>query len=355
MSVNYGITAINSDGDIITSPATLAALYAGTVTCSITSGTQVFDFPNVPGGALYALQLGAGAHFGGGTHTWVISTVSGHARITFTYNKLPYQASANTTLRLFATDTFEPDYGINALNDFGERTISTIYPMSRFVGKITIPSTAYSYGLPNDLDTIRLRSTATASADSIVFWSLPSSTDTTIWWQGDTHVSSGSTVSINAVLPSGTVPSVRPEAFLFATGPLVVTSTWGLRVFNGAGQVMFDAGTESLKIEARLTSVAYDLVGDSYTLPSGFTPAFYQPAYVNQSKTGGCVDGLAGMREYGGCMRRNGTTLYTKAVALGIDPEGWDCREATDDYYFGLNTNLFVPVINANRYGGLSI
>lgn len=358
MSLNYGITCVNDSGQVITSPATLAALYAGQVTCSITSGTQTFDFPNVPAGALYAIQLASGALFAGGTHTWVITSSAGHARIVFTFVDLPYRAAASTTLRLFATNTFEPDYGINAMNDFGERVISTIFPACRFIEKLILGTTLYDYASDPGAVEYELRTTTNASEDGLLFWSLPSSTSTTVWWSGGTTVAAGQPAKMYVALDGGSLPSTLPQAFVFQTGPMTVSTQWGIRVFDGAGQVMFDGATESMKIEARLTGVDYPYPSaNTYTLPSGYTPAMYFPAYVKQRPVGSCVDGFATMQTRRGMMRRNGTSLFTLQQVMIRENDGWDCRRAdgAENYEWGMGTDLFVPIINAQRYGGSAI
>lgn len=355
MSINYGITAVNDDGDVITSPATLSGLYAGEVTCSITSGTQTFDFPNVPAGALYALQLATGSNLAGGTHSWVVTSFSGYARIVFTFVDQPYRTSASTTLRLFATNTFEPNYGINALNDFGERTISTIYPACQFIERLTLGTTLYDYASDPGAIEYELRTTTAASQSGLLFWSLPSSTNTSIWWSGGTTVAAGALAKMYVALNSNALPSVLPQAFVFKTGPMTVSTQWGVRVFDGAGLVMFDGATESMKIEARITNLQYQMTTENtYTLPSGYTPAMYFPGYIQERQQGSCLDGFSTMITYRGMMRRNGTSLITRQQSMIRENEGWDCRRADGDrnYEWGLPSGLFVPIINANRYGG---
>lgn len=351
MSLNYGITCVNSDGDVIVSPSKLAALFAGTVTCSITSGTQTFDFPSVPAGALYAMQTTGSSKYAGGTHDWVVTSSAGHARIVFTFVDLPYRTSASTMLKLFASKTFEPDYGVNATNEAGERVISTILPASRFIQKLTLNPTV----LGNNRDGWYCQTNSVASQDAdLIFWSLPN--DGT-QWAGTTSVGAGSKVRMNLVDNTPLTGSL-PEAFLFKSGPLVVSNTYGLRVFNGAGEVMFDAGVDMLNIESRVTGVDYNLsVDQSYSLPSGFTPAVYQVGYYRETQSGGCLDGVATLRMYRGFLRRSGTTLYARSLICGADPEGWDCRrdESSHAYEWGMRNDHFIPVINAQRYGGAVI
>lgn len=358
MSLNYGITCYNDDGDEITSPAALAALYAGDVTCSITSGTQTFDFPNVPAGALYAMMVATGSKYSGGTHDWVVTSSAGHARIVFTFVDLDFRASASTTLRLFASNTFEPDYGINATNEDGERTISTIYPACKFIQKLTLSSVLDNYqGFTGASTKYELESTTTAAATGMLLWSLPSTSDTSTYWSGATNVAAGAKAKMFLYQTGTTAPSVRPEAFLFQTGPMTVSTQWGIRVFNGAGEVMFDGSTESMKIEARITNVSYTSTDISYTLPSGYTPAIYMPGYVRESRQGACLDGYATTEHERGLFRRTGTTLFARRRTMAFDEEGWDCRrdDGTRDYEWGMPSGLFVPVINANRYGGAVI
>lgn len=358
MSLNYGLLAVNDAGLTITSPAVLSALYAGEVVCSITSGTQTFDFPNVPAGGLYAIQLATGTHLGGGTHSWVVTSSAGHARIVFTFVDMPYRTSSSTTLRLFATSTFEPDYGINAMNDFGERTVSTIYPACQFIEKLTLGTTLFDYASDPGAQEFELRTTTAATQSGLLFWSLPSSASTTIWWSGGTTVNAGALAKMYVALNGAGLPATLPEAFVFKTGPITASTTWGIRVFDGAGAVMFDGGVESMKIEARITDLEYKQNTETtYTLPSGYTPAWYFPAYVQERQQGSCVGGFATMNTWRGMMRRNGTSLVTKQEVMIRENEGWDCRRADGDrnYEWGLPTGLFVPIINANRYGGAVI
>lgn len=362
MSVDYGLQAIPPSGGVLSSPSALGAVFVGRVVCSITSGTQTLDYASVPFGSLFAVQ------FGEGVHTWAISNNGGLSRLTFTYAKATYQSAKNTTLYLYASNTVEGDYGINALNDLGQRVVSTVYPNCRFIQKATLDGVPHAYSTFASTGGWYMRTnTFSYTATSVnhfglVFWSIPSSTDTTIWWSGDPDITLPGATAYSRMYyysPSGgTAPTVWPEAFVFEVGPyMAANSTYGIRVYDAAGNIMYDGGTPQLVILGRLDSINFNTSGLTYTIPSGVgTPAIVFPQYIKQSKFGGCdKDGAANLHEQWGMFRRNGSTLYSDIMLMENDPQGYDCRDTNTTYYYGNRTGLFVPFINATQYGGAAI
>lgn len=366
MSVDYGLKCTPASGSALTLATALGAVFVGVVVCSITSGTQVLDYANVPFGGLYALQVGEGVH------TWAISNNGGASRLTFTYAKAAYQSSRNTTLYLYANATTEGSYGINAVNDLGQRVVSTIYPNARFLGKLTLTgqtpskydttttvSTQYSWYC--NTATISYTPTS-ANHSTVVFWTIPSSTSTDYWYYGKPTLS-GVAPNMYARLYyrglagfNGTLP-VLPEAFAFEVGPYVNASTsYGIRVYDASGNVMFDGATPQLVVLSMITNVDYSTAGTSYTLPSGITPAIYFPQYINERKGSGCnIDGYAKLFEYFGMMQRNGTTLNADIITMNVEGDFYDCRDTVTNYYYGNKTGLVVPIIDATQYGGAAI
>ncbi len=354
MSLLYGLECYNDSGQKIVSTDQVGAVFVGAVTCSITSGTQTLDYPSVPFGGLFALQ------FGQGVHTWAITDNAGTSRLTFTWAKETFQTQRSTTLYLFANNTIEPNYGINTLSETGQRLISTIYPASKFIGKKTLDSTpttidsgAYQYSTP------AFTYTPSGGNTPLVFWSLPSSTDTNIWWQGNPGVfGSGSTKTCRMFcrVISGPAPSTSlPEAFIFETGPVSASSSYGIRVYDASGNVLFDGGTDSLVVLTMITGAEFAITDMSYTLPSAYTPAMFMPQWSKDSKRGACSDGFASRGLSRGMYRRNSTTLYTSIQLFEVIPEDWSCSQPDIDLVYGMRTGLTIPIISAERFGGSTI
>jgi len=360
VSTSWGLKCEPTSGSPLVTATAIGAIFVGKVVCSITSGTQTLDYTAIPFGGMYAVQAGEGVH------TWALSNNSGVTRLTFTYAKETYQTNRSTTLYLYATNTIEPDYGVNATNDAGQRLVSTILPNCRFIGKLTMSGTAHKYDLTPSSDTYYMYTNTIAytptsgSHSTLVFWSLPNSSDTTLWWQGRTTLygSAGSMQSTLYYKYGSTAPSVMPEAFAFETGPyMACTTTYGIRVFDADGLVMYDGATPQLVIAGLLTNIDFSTGGTSYTIPSGLTtPAIVFPQYIKEGKQGACSgDDLATLREDFGMLRRTGGTLYGDIQIMNTETDGWDCRDGVTAYYYGNKTGLVVPFIDAADYGGSAV
>lgn len=353
MSLLYGLECYTSTGQKIVSPEQVGAVFVGKVVCSITSGTQVIDYPSVPFGGLFALQ------FGEGVHTWVITDNTGTCRLTFTWAKEVYQVQRSTTLYLFANNTVEPNYGVNVLNELGQRVVSTIFPATKFLGKKTLnttPSTidsqAYQYS------TTGFTYAPAAGNSPLVFWSLPNSSDTSLWWQGNPGVfgtGASTTCRMYCKTPNTPPSSSLPEAFLFETGPVQANSDYGIRVYDASGNIMFDGATDSLVVLTMIVGAEFATTPMSYTLPSGYTPAMFMPQWAKEGRRGACSDGLASRGEYKGMYRRSGTTLYTSVELFEVIPEDWTCSQPDIDLVYGMKTGLAIPIISAERFGGTTI
>ena len=53
--------------------------------------------------------------------------------------------------------------------------------------------------------------------------------------------------------------------------------------------------------------------------------------------------------------KRVGNTLYTAIVSYYVERDSWNCKETATRYLYGNNTGLFVPIFNAQAYGGAAI
>jgi len=273
---------------------------------------------------------------------------------------------------LFANNTIEGNYGINAVNDLGQRVISTVYPNSRFLGKLSLSGQTPSkydtttaiggeYSYRCNTNSIAYTPTS-ANHSTLVFWSIPSSTSTDLWYSGKPTLfvnagnANGTMYYRGASGFNGALPAL-PEAFAFETGPYIAaSSTYGVRVFDASGNVMFDGGTPQLVILGMITGASYTSTLQSWTLPGTYTPAVFCNQYVNERKGSGCnIDGAANLYEYWGMVRRNGTTLYTQRIMMNNEGDFFDCRDTQTDYYYGNSTGIVFPILNATQYGGAAI
>lgn len=312
----------------------------------------VYTFPDIPGHTFMKVK-----QVTGGAHIWAVGTNGlGQAIITLTAKNprpVSFVIIPDTRLAVFATRTTEPDYGLEFVNDAGERTVSTIRPTADFIGKITFGGavtaaselgyTRYSHSISTSLGSGRHR---------MVLWSVPS-TASDVWFTGTSYIPSSVSGAYNVVAQyycaAGT-PYTLPEAFVFAMGGASQSAdAYGLRVYSAAGELMYDAGHQHLVVKA-FESISFPNSGVAYTSMASFagiTPAFFLPDYVSEVWTSGSGISNAVVRK--GVVRRDGTGFGTRS--LKVDQYSEDVV-ISGTYDWGLQTNLPAVVVDAVSYGG---
>lgn len=355
----YGINIIRSDGtEVITQTTPGGRCYAGAVVQA--KGTsQTYTSSSIPGGdKLRVLQAEAGAH------TWSVSTESGtgYAQLTVTSVGSNQDNSDSTVLLIFCTQTNEPSYGVQLTNDSGDRTASTVFPVPEFLGKLTFSSTpsydtdaaegnywVYQHDVVTSLGAGRRR---------LILWNLPDTT-ADVWYAGTTHVgpaiTGNYTVTAHILCPRYSLYAV-PEAFVFALDGLGSSGdTYGLRIYNDTGALLFDAGLQHMNLRAYETFSYPTSMGtpNNYTMSSysGNRPAILIPEFRQETWTQRVGLQLSDGKLYMGTCRKNGTTLDTKLIryASYVEDSGF-----SSTYTYGESTGLLQLVLDCTLYGGSS-
>jgi hypothetical protein len=354
--MTYGLLTQRPNGMPLIDPTLIGGrVYVGKYTAAAGASAS-YTFPNIPGhGRLRVLQIAAGGH------SYALSTNgSGQAVITFT----PYSqtSSRSTTVFLFTTYTTEPDYGVLTTNDAGQRTVSGLFPVPEFLGKVTFsntPSSSYdtadgTYWVYDHLSATSLG----AGRERLVLWSLPENTYD-CWFKGTTNISNTVTGSFNLrarFIRAPTDPYSMPEAFVFALDGLTTSSdTYGIRVFDQSGNITFDSGRDHMVIKGFETTVDYpSSSGSTLTFPGLSTltasnvPVMLIPSY-GKDVWARITASSSTEKSYEAGVRRVGSTLYTRLVLLSTAYE--DIGGTTHTNEWGVRTDLMQLVLDGALYG----
>lgn len=347
---DYGIAVYKANGTtpLINQGLSGGTLYVDTVVQTVGS-SQTYVYDKVPGGSnLRVMLVQAGAHvFSVGTNA------SGYATLTVTY--LSSYGSANATvLFVFATSTVEPTYGVQLINDAGDRLVSTLYPVPEFLGAVTTTNTG-----GNSIPYNWTASTTVGSGKKrMVLWKIPDTTNT--YFSGTCYipdtVTGSYSVACNSYMTLGASETyAAPVAYIFSLGPTSSSGdAYGVRVYDGSGNIMFDSGKQMMSL---VKSQTYDF-GYAITVSqmSGISPAILLPSLTantgNSSSYFAGYDTITGEPLYGylytalyGTIRKNGTTLETKYFAVD-NGSGW----TANDYYNGQDTGLCSVITNSASY-----
>lgn len=355
--MSYGIEVTRANGKVIASQTMPGGrVYVGKITAAAGTSPSPYIYPEVPGGSsLRVLQVSRGAH------TWSTGTnAQGQATITLTpvSNRFDY----STVLYIFTTQTTEPSYGIQTINDVGERSFSTIFPCPEFLGKVTFSSTpSYSEDLAEGSYWSFVHNTTSnlgAGRTRLILWNLPENAGD-CWFTGTTliesYVTGNYVVTAKYIKPTA-VSSVVPEAFVFALDGLTESSdTHGLRVYDGSTpqKLLFDAGLNHMIIKGYETVVDYpNTTGTTFTYANltniSNSPVFLIPSYSKEVWTRIATTQSSNGVLYTGCMRRVGNTLYTKLVK---ETSLYEDAIVTGTWYYGVSQDLTQLVVNGTDYG----
>lgn len=309
--------------------------------------TKSYDF--IPSGSYLKHYI-----ISAGPHSISISTVSNKATISINYTGYTFQKSVPTKVAIFTTQTTEPSFGISLINGNGEKVASTRYPVPDFIQKVTFSSSDKVDTLPiifepTDRETYVYSKSISSGygRTRIVMWSIPESL-TEYWYSGNAFLATSDTelkLYINS--PLNQSPPM-PTAYIFGLDNLSPSSSsYGLRLFNEGGNLLFDSGLNHIDILG-FNTIAYATAGSSITdttLISSSTavvlPSFGQ--YIE--------DGIEGQEasytyEYLGMVRRSGSTLYTKKILMQKLLE--DAYLTYNEYPYGSQANSIFAVDTGN-------
>lgn len=354
--MTYGLRTWGPNGLPYIDPVYLGAVCLGRY--QVSSGqTQTIAFPSVPYGELRVMYPGRMGH-----DTAILNT-SGYSSLQFTprytgvlNNKLPI----DSTVFVFARTTFEPDYGFMVISDSGERLVSTIHPVPEFIGKFTFgpaPGTVTSIGDGNLDHGYTVSSAIGAGRSRLVLYSLPS-LNGNFWFTGTSHVSAAVTGNFNLTLrliASSTIPVPLPQAYVFAVDNLVASSDgYGLRVWDGAGKVLFDSGKYHMVCRDSMAGIQFPVNNGptQYDFYSGMmealsTPLVLLPPYSFESYTPIQGQQRSNYKRSEGFIRRVGGTLSTKTFETNTRVED----SATNaSYQFGNYNNNATFVVDGSLY-----
>jgi len=289
-----------------------------------------------------------------GSHSVSLSTVGGKARLTATAVK-QYVGGA-TTLLVFTTYTTEPEYGLAYTNTSGDRIVSTNYPLPKFEGKISFSTTpSYYTSVTDGTHDVYVHQTASSLGgltNRLILWTIPDQA-ADVWYYGTGFVPSsqgGFTASINILVPKTGATYTLPEALVFSLSGFQASSdSYGLRLYNESGTMVFDAGLKHLQIKVyggvQYGTTQYSETNTQFgsTVPAVLLPQYYELENV-------AISGLSSSNYYerNGAVKRSGNTLYSKKFLTnrGVDDIS---LTSLDTWGSSANTTL---IANAELFGG---
>ena len=355
--MSYGIRVWGPNGKQFIDPLYLGVTCAGMYT--IPDGqTQTLHFPNIPFGELRVLYVGQMGHDA------AFVNISGYAGITFTPRHtgiLSPRLPRDSRIAAFARTTIEPSYGFMAISDAGERLVSTIYPVPEFVGKVTFgpaPGSVTNLGNGNLLHEYSYVVPGWgAGRNRIILYSLPS-LDGNFWFKGSTNVVSGTTGDYTlrlSLIATNPIPVPLPEAYIFATdGHVQSADTYGLRVWDGQGRVLFDSGKYHMAARDSMSGIAFPAANgpqqfDYYspTLASLSTPLVLLPTYSLHTFTPIQNQNSSVYRHSQGFLRRVGGTLSTRVFQIEQSTED---SASNASYRYGSISDNSTFVVDGSLY-----
>lgn len=254
----------------------------------------------------------------------------------------------------------------------GNRVIDGNYMVPEFIGKIyltasgptfsSIPTSGSGIEVPYNVSYAGggigtgYSCTNPGNRECIIFWTIPPSNGNE-WFEFNSaqHIYAGLTHSemqiyAESTSPGGAAPAV-PEGYVFALGAVTQSSeTYGMRVWNPSGGLVFDSGNKHISVNQVLTGLNYQ-IGTTNSVASGglpAKPAFFIPQLNRQLKTR--VSNNLHWQVWTAMVRRDGNTVYTrllKYLDINIGDAGPNINQ---DYYSSNTSGLVMPVIDASLY-----
>lgn len=359
----FGMETYNSNGTIkYVSPDTVSGrIFVDLIskTPDATSGTQThYTYAAVSSHTSLILY-----NIGKLSHDATLSTVSGDAVVTLT-SKPPYDGGGppepTSNFLVFTKQVTEPSYGIETLNSAGETILSTEYPVPEFLGTISPPSTpTYDFDIRESgyREYIHNVSSSLGSGrNRIVLWDLATNTDD-CWVYCDSLIPSsytGSTqYSVSVIRPTSSTITV-PTGYIFALdGHSPSSDTYGARVFDSSGNVVFDTGKKHLNLVTVANTMQFPTVTGtttSTTLATGFsvTNAIFMLGYFEKETWVWQSVNRSRNNIYRAATRRDGSVLYGKLFHISNTTEDYGVPSAT--YTWGDATLITQIFADADDY-----
>lgn len=348
--MSYGIQIKRGDSSVLVDLQTVGGgIFLDSFTVAY-DANEVRTYPDVPGHTYLKVLIAQG-----GQHA-ISKTTNGSGQavlsVLSTYNAAYSLSTQSTTVYVFATLTTEPDYGVLFVNDNGERTISALYPVPWFLGKVTTTASGAVYSGTTSVG---------AGFPRFILWELPDTVD--VWWGNSTSgatsfVGSGVTGSYTVAIDSYNPNSntfASPNAYVFAATAVASPSDpYGIRVRNYSGAVTFDSGTDHLTIKAA-PEIGYtdkSLPESQYTFTemNGIVPAISVPPYSGAISEFISYDPLNGtylwqVISYWGMIRKFGSNVFTKVFSQNLytSPAAYIWQD-------GINSPHFTFIVDTSLY-----
>jgi hypothetical protein len=227
--------------------------------------TGSYTFTSVPSGDDLIIYTAAA-----GFHSIAPGTSGGSATLTLGLITKPSLSNyvSNTDLLIFATNSKEPNYGIETTNNTGQRIISTVLPCPIFLGSV-VPSLTATVSLTGGAiggwpyfyrhDYTGTVSSSETNGNRMVLWALPNDTGNNVWYTGSSIISPTVSNTINmSILSNSATPPACPRGYIFELDNIQdSTDSYGIRIYNNSGNVTFDSGYSHLNIVGINSNVFY--------------------------------------------------------------------------------------------------
>ena len=327
--MSYGLEITRPNGRTMLAPASRGGVFVGLYTANY-GVTGNWTFPNIPAGGLTPYMVAFGGHqvvvgSSGGVATLTLNPVIGASA--------PANFRVPTTIAVCARITNEGNYGLLLTSEDGERSISSLYAVPVYLGKLTFSATPTSSATTGANGFTRYTHTVSTSLGPgrtrMILWAIPSSA-LDVWYTGTSFIPSSVTgatsVNLTIIRAAATTP-VIPQAYVFALDGLAASgSAYGLQCFNASGALTYDSNLAHWR-SLGLASYSYPATSSGPTAINTYTMADYalattpllliQPYHFEAWSSGSPSTAIV----YDGAVRRSGTTLYTRTPQTGTDSE----------------------------------
>lgn len=357
--MTHGVAVYDAAGvETMRTPTVRGGVFIGAYTLPA-SGSGTLTFANCAAGSLRVLQ------YAGGTHTWSIG-VNGSGQPVINYSAYTPAGSAfaaATGLMVFTVDPTIESHGLIANNLSGERVFDTTFAKPEFLGKFTLSANGSAAAIQNagwcrQNYQSSLQSVG-AGRTRIIFYDLLDTGAQDVYYAPTQYFLSPEQANydcgVNVYYPTGASWAV-PTAYVFAIDGLTAAgSGWGLQVFNGAGQLTFEASKPHMSIREIGGTYAfppfsfpnYGFVPDTFSLPSlPSSPATFLAGFGVEKWIPTGPQSSIGER-YEAAFRRSGSTLCTRIFFVATFLE--DAALSGFNEY-GTRGNIVMPFINGSAY-----
>lgn len=252
-------------------------------------------------------------------------------------------------------------FGVVIRTAGGHLQIHGDYMVPQFIGKVTTSQfgSDISEGAESGYVTRNYVGVAPDSGGRavMVFWTLPDG----VWWYSKStyldSTSSGVNLGAVAFLPSGTVVSGTPTAYVFALDFVANSGVNpAMRIYGPppALKLNFDSGQLHLNLDQApggFSFVEGSAASTSLSLPN--KSAFLIPDVVRIAESHARLAEFSTHIEWFGCLKKVGSTLYSQMIKgyhSSAFPGSGGGISYNEDNLYGNTSGLVVPIINAAIY-----